>query len=269
MSRSVCAVRVATSNLLHGLSLADGEWTTRAADLITAARALDADLVALQEVDRGQDRSGCVDQTAVVAEALDARWWRFVPALEVTPGGAWSASNVDDGSALTNPGYGIALLSRFPVISWQVRRFAPAPIGMPLHVAGRRGLVPVADEPRVAVAAQVETPAGTLTVIATHLSFVPGWNLRQLRDLTRWAGSLPSPRLLLGDLNLPGPVVRMTTRWTQLARSLPTYPSWRPRVQFDHVLADRPWQGHGASTLQLPVSDHRALVVDLADQPGG
>jgi endonuclease/exonuclease/phosphatase family metal-dependent hydrolase len=260
-------VRVATFNLLHGRRLSDG--ATRAEDLLAVGRALDADLVALQEVDRGQDRSGCVDQAAVVADALGAGWWRFVPALEGTPGGAWSPSYVDDGTTLTGPAYGIALLSRYPVSSWQVRRFGPAPVGMPLHVAGRRGLVAVADEPRVAVAAQVDTPAGTVTVIATHLSFVPGWNVGQLRALRRWTRSMPGPRLLLGDVNLPGPVVRATTGWTQLARALPTYPSWRPRVQFDHVLADRAMPVVAAFAPALPVSDHRAAVVDLADPPRG
>jgi endonuclease/exonuclease/phosphatase family metal-dependent hydrolase len=260
-------MRVATFNLLHGRRVPDG--VAHPEDLTAAARALDADLVALQEVDRSQVRSGCVDQASVVAEALGARWWRFVPALEGTPGGAWSPSSVDDGSTLTSPAYGIALLSRHPVRSWQVRRFGPAPVGMPLHVAGRRGLVAVADEPRVAVAAEVDTPSGPLTVIATHLSFVPGWNVRQLRALVRWARSMPGPRLLLGDVNLPGPVVRATTGWTMLARDLPTYPSWRPRVQFDHVLADRAMPVIGAAAPRLPVSDHRAVVVDLADPPGG
>jgi endonuclease/exonuclease/phosphatase family metal-dependent hydrolase len=260
-------VRVATFNLLHGRGLADG--VVRAEDLTAVGRELDADLVALQEVDRGQQRSGCIDQAAVVAEGVGAQWWRFVPALEGTPGGAWSPTYVDNGATLTGPAYGVALLSRYPVRSWQVRRFGPAPMGMPLRVPGRRGLVPVADEPRVAVAAQVDSPAGLVTVIATHLSFVPGWNLRQLRALLRWARSMPGPRLLAGDVNLPGPVVRTTTGWTLLASGLPTYPSWHPRVQFDHVLADRTMPVVQASAPGLPISDHRAVIVDLADASGG
>ena len=253
-------MRLATFNLLSGRGVPDG--AVRAEDLGTAARTLDADVLGLQEVDRQQDRSGGTDQTACIADALGARWSRFVPALTGTPGGDWTASSADDGDEVEGPSYGVALVSRLPVLSWQVRRFGPAPLGLPLMVPGRRGLTVVPDEPRVAVAAVVEGPGGPFTVVTAHLSFVPGWNVRQLRTVARWAATLPGPRLLVGDLNLPGSLPRRATGWTQLAR-VPTYPSWRPRVQFDHVLADRPTTVHDVQALRLPVSDHCGLVVEL------
>ena len=37
------------------------------------------------------------------------------------------------------------------------------------------------DEPRVLLAAVVDAPFGRLTIATTHLSFVPGWNVWQLR----------------------------------------------------------------------------------------
>jgi len=103
-----------------------------------------------------------------------------------------------------------------------------------------------------------------MTVVTAHLSFVPGWNVAQLRALARWAQAMPGPRLLAGDFNLPGAIARLASGWVQLAR-VATYPSYRPRVQFDHVLS----QGIPESSvrdvqaLRLPVSDHRALRVDL------
>jgi endonuclease/exonuclease/phosphatase family metal-dependent hydrolase len=56
----------------------------------------------------------------------------------------------------------------------------------------------------------------------------------------------------------------MTTRWAQLARAA-TYPSWRPRVQFDHVLADGIDESavRDVEVMKLGVSDHCALAVDL------
>ena len=255
-------MRVATFNLLSGRGLPDG--TVRADDLHASATRLDADVVGLQEVDRHQDRSGGADQAAAVADALGARWWRFVPAVDGTPGAGWTPSTADDGDGVDGPSYGVALVSRFPVLSWRVRRFGPAPFGLPLMVPGSRGLTRVPDEPRVAVAAVVEGPAGPFTVVTAHLSFVPGWNVRQLRAVARWAASSPGPRLLVGDFNLPGSLPRRITGWTQLAR-VPTYPSWRPRVQFDHVLSDRPVTVARTEAMQLPVSDHCALVVDLTD----
>lgn len=257
-------MRLATFNMLSGRSLPDGEVRTQ--DLVDAATELDADVVGLQEVDRHQERSGGVDQTATVALALGAGWSRFVPSVDGTPGGAWTPATADDGSLTSGPTYGVGLVSRFPVLSFQVRRFGAAPIGLPLMVPGRRGLTMVPDEPRLALAAVIEGPAGPVTVLTAHLSFVPGWNVRQLRAVARWAGSMPGPRFLLGDFNLPGPMPRILTGWTQLAR-VPTYPSWRPRVQLDHVLADRATSVAAARALRLPVSDHCALAVDLAPRP--
>lgn len=257
-------MRVATFNLLHGRSL--GHGGVEVGDLRAAAAELDADVLGLQEVDRHQERSGVVDQTAEVAAALGAAFWRFVPAVSGTPGtvASWTRSTDDDGTSTTGPTYGVGLVSRLPVRSWAVRRFGPAPVGMPLMVPGRRGLTHVPDEPRVAVAAVLDGPAGPMTVVTAHLSFVPGWNVAQLRALSRWAGTLPGPRLLVGDFNLPGPLPRLISRWTQLAR-VATYPSWRPRVQFDHVLADGIAESavHDVHSLRLAVSDHCALAVDL------
>jgi endonuclease/exonuclease/phosphatase family metal-dependent hydrolase len=256
-------VRIATFNLLHGRSLADG--SVDESGLHAAAAALDADVVGLQEVDRGQPRSQQVDQTKVVADALGAAHWRFVPALRGTPGTdqPWTAAQ-DDDVAHNEPTYGVGLVSRLPVQSWHVRRFGPAPIGMPLMVPGSRGLTHVHDEPRVGVAAVLEGPTGPLTVVTAHLSFMPGWNVAQLRALARWARLFPGPRLLIGDFNLPGALPRVATRWTQLARAA-TYPSWRPRVQFDHVLADGIAESavRDVQVLRLGVSDHCALAVDL------
>ena len=255
-------MRVATFNILHGRSVTTG--LVDEDDLRAAARELDADVVGLQEVDRSQPRSEGVDQTAVVADALGAAYWRFVPALLGTPGGAWTAADGDDGNGNTGPAYGVGLVSRFPVRQWHLRRFGPAPVGMPLMVPGTKGLTHVDDEPRVAVAAQVETETGPLTVVTAHLSFVPGWNVAQLRVLARWARTLPGPRVLLGDFNLPGALPRLITRWSQPAR-VPTYPSWRPRVQLDHVLLDGIAEPavRDVASLGLTVSDHCALVVDL------
>jgi endonuclease/exonuclease/phosphatase family metal-dependent hydrolase len=262
----VTELRIATFNLLHGLSLADG--TADPALLREAVKMLDADVLGLQEVDRAQPRSGAVDQTALAAEVLGAQAWRFVPALHGTPEPgpvpSWSPAAEEDGAATSGPTYGIGLVSRYPVLRWEVRRFEPAPLGLPLLVPGQRGLTKVPDEPRLAMAAVVAGPAGPLTVVNTHLSFVPGWNVGQLRRIARWLAEFPAPRLLIGDLNLPGTLPRTVTRLRQLAR-VPTYPAYAPRVQFDHVLADGIAEDgvRRVRAAELPVSDHRALVIDL------
>lgn len=254
-------LRAATWNLLHGRSLSHGE--VRVDELAAGARLLDADVLALQEVDRRQDRSGGTHQTQVVAEAAGATSWRFVPAVWGEPGRSWDPVHPDDPDDGDRAAYGIGLVSRLEVLDWDVLRFPPAPFGMPLLVPGQ-GMVKVDDEPRVAVSAVVVGANGPFTVIGTHLSFVPGFNVSQLRHLVDWARTKPGPRLLLGDLNMPGRLPAWLTGWAQLAR-IATYPSWKPRVQFDHVLADGFDESHvrGIESLRLPVSDHNALAVTL------
>ena len=103
-----------------------------------------------------------------------------------------------------------------------------------------------------------------MTVACTHLSFVPGFNARQLRRVRAWLAGLPGPHLLLGDFNLTPGLVRRLTGWEPLM-SGPTFPSPSPRLQLDHVLtsglpAGTRWRGRA---VVMPISDHRAAVVDL------
>lgn len=258
-------MRLATFNLLNGTSLADRQ--VQVGRLHRAVAQLDADVVGLQEVDRGQARSHGLDLTAEVARAagvLDQGRgsWRFVPALVGTPGGQWRpGTEADDDVAGAH--YGIGLVSRWPVRSWHVVRLSPARFRSPVVLPGTRQVVWLRDEPRVGLAAVVETPAGVMTVATTHLSFMPVWNGVQLRRLTAALSQLPGPRVLLGDLNMPGAVPGWLTRWQALAR-VATYPAWEPRIQLDHALGSGDLLPvRSVETPELPLSDHRALVVEL------
>jgi endonuclease/exonuclease/phosphatase family metal-dependent hydrolase len=140
--------------------------------------------------------------------------------------------------------YGIALLSRFPVASWQLVRLPQIPMRFPMYLPGPNRVMIVDEEPRAAVIAQLHTPLGTLTVANTHLSFVPGWNRRQLRRLMHDLRGFPGPRLLIGDLNMT--------------------PAETPNRQLDHILTDDDRLRSGATEAELmPISDHRPLVPDL------
>ena len=254
-------MRLATFNILHGRSLHDG--LVEPDRLHEAVRTLDVDVIGLQEVDRNQPRSGGHDLAAVAAEAIGAVAHRFVPAVVGTPGEEFRAAR-DDEEVDGLPQYGVALASRWPVERWLVHRLPPAPTRAPVPVGpGRIMLLP--DEPRVLLAAVVVTPRGRYTVATTHLSFVPGWNFRQLRRVVRALRALPGPRILLGDLNLPARVVAFGSGWRVAARRA-TFPAPDPRIQLDHVLLD-PTVGRrvvSADTPSVGVSDHRPLVVRLA-----
>jgi endonuclease/exonuclease/phosphatase family metal-dependent hydrolase len=250
-------LQIATWNIFGGRT-----WDGARVDLdltLATLRRLDADVIALQEVDRDLPRSGGVDQARVLAEALGMTF-RFAPALLGTPGspGAWRPVDpgVDDPGG---PAYGIALLSRLPLGEVELVR-----------LPRRRG-----EEPRVAQVAEVALGGGQVTVTGTHLSFVPPSGVAQLRALLRRLGGRGGRRLLLGDLNLGWPLVRVVAwpGWRPLVRggTFRNRPpgSRRPRVQLDHVLA----AGRGAPAARRarivsgPASDHLAVRVEL-DWPG-
>jgi endonuclease/exonuclease/phosphatase family metal-dependent hydrolase len=241
---------VATWNIFAGRV-----WDGSRVDLdltLATLRRLDADLVAVQEVDREQGRSHRADQARLLGEALGMDW-RYAPAMLGTPGQGWRPPVVGE----ADPGgtaYGIALLSRLPLEEVET---------VLLPQAGR-------DEPRVALVAGLADGDRRLTVAGTHLSFVPGPNVTQLRALQRHLDERGGPRLLMGDLNLWWPAVRLLSLpgWRPLVRGgtfrnrPPGSPG--PLVQLDHVLAA------GATPLPRssrivsgPASDHRAVAVEL------
>ena len=276
-------VRIATFNIQHGLG-PDGRVDNDR--LAEAVAALDADVVGLQEVDRRQARSGGADQARLCAEAMRAVDHRFRPTLAGPfryPGVRRRARSTERPDA---PGYGIALLSRFPVLSWHTVILPPATP----WVWGRVQLG--TDEPRVALAAEIDAPSGPLTVVCTHLSVyrfpsvtwagavvrravgyrrgLPGERHaeRQVDHLRRRLAGLPRPLVLLGDFNLRGSVPADRTGWRPLATG-DTFPRHDPRFQIDHILLD---EGSGGAlpdsaagqVVDTGVSDHRALVVDLS-----
>lgn len=258
-----------TFNLWSGRSQAPARGQRRSRgpkvvdlDLLhSAIRQLDPDVLALQEVDRRQGRSHHADLAEVAAEAMGAHEYRFVPTLAGTPGALWALSSP---AHLPNGEYGIALLSRFPVREW---RELTLPVLRPsLRVmlpVLRRGLT-VGEEPRAAVVAQLDTPAGALTVVNTHITWVPGSGIRQLQEVSRMLGEVPDPLILMGDFNMWGNAPRRVTGYRPLAVHH-TYPAAKPTRQLDHIML----RGRGPAVratraVRLSISDHLALVVELA-----
>ena len=255
-------MRLVTFNVLHGASPDDGE-----VDLDRFARAivaLDPDVLALQEVDRGQERSRGADLAQVAAEAMGAATTRFVAAMTGDPRQRWQpATRTPDPTA---PAYGVALLSRYPMVAWRDLHLPRITPPVPRVRRHPRRVELAREERRAAVIARLETPEGPLLAASAHLSFFPGWNQLQLYALRRaltTSPDRPCPAVLMGDLNMTPRPVRAVARLRPLAR-FDTFPQDAPRHQIDHVLA------HGdvgrvvdARAVQLPMSDHRALVVEL------
>jgi endonuclease/exonuclease/phosphatase family metal-dependent hydrolase len=258
-------LRLASVNAASGLDRST--WTVSGQRLGQAVAGLDADVVALQEVDYLLPRTGGYDQAAIVAAACagSGRPWqhRFAAAVHGTPGDPRTFSSAVR-TQPDEPSYGVALITRWEVTEWKELRLPPgrARLPVPLPSQSPRRVLWAPDEQRVALAGMLTTPHGPLSVICTHLSFSPAHAMRQLRQLVAWSRDLPRPLVLLGDLNLPGALPARLTGWRSMVRGA-TYPSRRPRLQLDHALADGNVHVAEARTVPVGGSDHRAPVVDV------
>lgn len=256
----------------------------RLANASEILKGLGVEVLGLQEVDHHQSRSGDSAQVEVIANTLESKYWAFAPTLIGTPGESWRSLNDSDLRIISSeikrdeltknsdPRYGIGLVSSIPVKAWHRLELGRSKIGLPLAVpapdvtGGKRTGVKffyVRDEPRVALAAELENG---FTVIVTHLSFVPFVNYFQLMKIRRWSKRLPGTALILGDLNLGWGLPVRGTHWRSLITSN-TYPAWGPKIQFDYITVHSPTFGErDISTIEIPplgVSDHLPLGVEI------
>jgi len=225
-------VRVLSLNLHGGRTKAGRPELGRVA---TELRAWNADLVLLQEVDRGRERTGGVDQAQRLARRLgfDAV---YGPTRRFRPGST-----------------GNAILSRWPVAD-VARASLPHARG-----AYRRGLV----------RATIDIRGQAVDVFATHLDHVsPGLRRAQARAVAAKVRRSPRPVVLGGDLNAePGmPATESLQRsglvdgWSVVGRDDGlTVPAARPRRRIDYVLADASFVPVRSTVLISLVSDHRAV----------
>jgi endonuclease/exonuclease/phosphatase family metal-dependent hydrolase len=187
---------------------------------------------------------------------------RFAAALSGTPGATWIAASENDLPGVAS--YGIALLSRYPAESWQILRLPRIPTRVPLYLRTPRKVIIVKEEPRAAVMGRLLTPAGPIVVANTHLSYVPGWGRHQLRRIRRDLAPLHDPVILMGDLNMADGLPAQITGYRSLAQHV-TFPIDEPDRQLDHILLrGRLGKVTASSAPALPLSDHRALIVDVS-----
>lgn len=253
---------------MHGMPIPPSSNADFHSALVKLHDAIDFDVIALQEVDVQQSRSGNGNQVKEVAELIGAKHWAFAPSMYGTPGEKWHGVKddiiFDNQSSLPNDAmYGIGLVSKVPVKRWHRINLGKAPLGMPLLVAGekRPQLIYVSDEPRSALVAELENG---VSVTTTHLSFVPLKNILQLRKISKWVEQLPGVHIMTGDFNLPWGLGPKVSGWNDLAVG-PTYPSWKPSIEFDYIMSKELTVKDVKSQIHdhYGISDHRAISVTL------
>jgi endonuclease/exonuclease/phosphatase family metal-dependent hydrolase len=182
----------------------DGEVDLgRAKQLI---RSLSPDIVAIQEVDSGVERTGGVDQARFLAEktGMRALFGKFMD----YQGGE----------------YGMALLSRFPIESHH---------NLPL---------PPGSEPRTALSATLRLNSRLkLTVAGIHLYRTEAQRICQAHRLVDAFAARPEPVILVGDFNSEpsSPVLSLLERfWHNPGKegNPLTFPSDEPKREIDFVL---------------------------------
>jgi len=226
-------LRVASYNIHQCVGLDGHRSPARIAEVL---QEIDADLVALQEVDArpGPDRAS--RQMQYLAHALD---------LHAVAG----PTIVREGGH-----YGNALLSRRPVLSTR---------HLDLTVYRR--------EPRAAIDALVEANGAALRVVVTHLGLLPGERRSQVRRLLDALGDSPrAVTILCGDMN-EWLAVGRPLRWlhARLGRAAtpPTFPSAFPLFALDRLwvhprAALRGLRAHRTARART-ASDHLPLVADI------
>lgn len=242
------SLRVLSFNIHTGIG-ADGVLDLRRT--AAAIRATGADVVGLQEVDvRWDARSDFRDQARDLGRALRMHVF-FAPIYDLPP--------LADGQPRRR--YGVAVLSRFPVLSrtnHEITRLstqeqnpvpAPAP-GFAEAVVLARG-VPV-------------------HVYVTHLDYRadPAVRRLQVADTLRiMATDRPrAAQVLLGDLNAEPDAPELAPLWTVLTDAEPvggTYPAAAPVKRIDYVAVSDRVTVRSASVPDTLASDHRPVLARL------
>jgi endonuclease/exonuclease/phosphatase family metal-dependent hydrolase len=216
------------------------------ARLAAEIEAVHPDVVSLNEVDRGTQRSRGTDEARALADSTGLR-------LVYGPNLPWQGGL-----------FGNAILTRFPV----VRRS-----NHPLPVNG--GL-----EPRGLLTTTLRVDGHEVSFWSTHLTDGPVGETSRTRQAEVIADLLartPGPTILAGDLNsLPDDVpVRILRQYLLDAQEEggtglgATVPETSPRDRIDYVLYDDAFVVVPGSTRVLPSasSDHRAVFTELALLP--
>jgi endonuclease/exonuclease/phosphatase family metal-dependent hydrolase len=227
-----------------------------------AIRALHADVVGLQEVDvHWGARSEWRDLASDLARSLGMRAY-FAPIYSLDPAAEGRPRRE----------YGVAVLSRFPVLSTEnheiTRLSTQDPDPVPAPAPGFGEVV-------------VRAHGVPVHVYSTHLDYRadPAIRRAQVADTRRIMaedcdrrGRCPR-QVLVGDFNAEPTATELAPLWERLTDAVPrdgglTYPAKDPVKRIDYVAVSDGIRVRDAAVAETLASDHRPVVADLLVRRG-
>jgi endonuclease/exonuclease/phosphatase family metal-dependent hydrolase len=238
------SIVVSSYNIKHGVGM-DGVLDLERTSVALAG--LDADIIALQEVDEFVSRSGGIDQATWLGEKL----------------GMESAF----GSFMDFQGgrYGLAILSRFPIEHSEIWRLANG------------------NEPRVALAVRIRPTFGKSTALNNPITFVvvhfdwvgdDTFRFTQASQTIEHIQALDTttPWVVLGDFN-DTPTSRTMRAFFDIGKNAAkrvgesmTFPANAPNKEIDFIIAGPPvrWKNVRSVVVDEPTaSDHLPVAATL------
>ncbi|HMX61601.1 MAG TPA: endonuclease/exonuclease/phosphatase family protein [Candidatus Sumerlaeota bacterium] len=247
-------LRVVTYNIRGGMGTGDksrppvkaGDQIPLIADFL---REESADFVFLQEVDQNVQRSGSIDETALLAKSLNFHG-QFAPAIPLQGGH-----------------FGVAILSRWPIVDSRVE-----PLFKPDYSAHVPRYPDYYEEQRVLLIVHVDTPRGRVALLCTHLGLTADQREKQFAQIAEFARQEAKslPVIFAGDLNtkpdeaelrlldgvLKDTAAGSTTR-------LNTFPWDVPNRCIDYVYTTAEFATTRVVVPDVLLSDHRPVFVEL------
>lgn len=231
------SLRVMTYNIQHGAGTDQKLNLDRIAEVI---RREEPDLVGLQEVDRGVERTARVDEVAELARSTRMEY-AFANNLRYQGGR-----------------YGVAVLSRFPILALDHRLYDNR------REARRRGFIRV----------EVSVGGRTLSFATTHLDYqYADGRLFETEQLLKALEPIKSPLIVVGDFNdapSGSSYKLMRTRfedaWSMSGESGGlSYPADKPvkRIDFIFYRGAEDLTVKRAWVVDTLASDHRPVLADL------
>lgn len=213
-------MRVMTYNIQHGKGR-DGKTSLhRIAEEIAKAN---ADVVALQGVDRFLPRSGFRDQLNKLANGMYSCFSPSVNLLIVQ--------------------YGNVILSRHPIISKKIE-----------YMGGSK-------ERRSILTARLQVGGEMVTVLNTHLGVYAKERVKQIPIFLNALNKLERPTIITGDFNMgiDDPLMEpLHTHWRKII-----FQNKLSTVEIDHIFVNMPIEHSSAWAQPSAASDHDPIIAEF------